>query len=104
MPGYLVANLDVRDPALYARYRDAVEPIVAQFGGRYLVRGGHVDAREGGLSLKRLVILEFASLDQARRFYESEEYRPAKQLRLDSCVSDVVLVEGYRESVAPPAS
>ena len=95
MPGYLIANIEVRDAALYGRYREEVAPLVAAFGGRFLVRGGELEILEGELPLKRLVVLEFPSLAEARRFYNSDEYRPVMQLRLDSCVSHVVLVEGY---------
>ena len=95
MPGYLIANLEIRDPALYGRYREQVGPLVAAFGGRFLVRGGAIEVREGDPGFKRLVVLEFPSLAEARRFYDSDEYRPVMQLRLDSCVSDVVLVEGH---------
>lgn len=95
MSGYLIANIDVHDPAVYEQYRQKVPPIIAQYGGRYIVRGGATQVVEGALSLKRFVVLEFPSLDAARRFYDSKEYEPVKALRLASTKSDVVLVEGY---------
>lgn len=95
MAGYLIANLDVKDADAFAKYREQVAPLIARFGGRYLVRGGEVDHREGQLPLKRLVVLEFPSLAEARRFYESDEYAPLLKLRTDSTNSDLVLVEGY---------
>jgi uncharacterized protein (DUF1330 family) len=98
MPGYLIANLDIRDTALFQKYRDQVAPLIKRFGGRYLVRGGELRSVEGALPVKRLIVLEFPSLAEAQRFYDSDEYRPILQLRLDSCVSDVVLVEGYSEA------
>ena len=73
--------------------------LVARHGGRYLVRGGAMQPVEGALGLKRLVILEFPSMEALRGFYDSAEYAPLLQLRLDSTQSDVVFVEGY----APPA-
>ena len=94
MAGYLIANVDVQDPTTFAKYREQVVPLIAQFGGRYLVRGGEVDHREGR-PFKRLVILEFPSLAEAKRFYDSAEYAPALQLRLGCANSDVALVEGY---------
>jgi uncharacterized protein (DUF1330 family) len=95
MAGYLIANLEVTDAEAFAKYREQVPPLIARFGGRYLVRGAEVDNREGQLALQRLVILEFPSLAEARRFYESDEYAPLLKLRADSTRSDVVLVEGY---------
>jgi uncharacterized protein (DUF1330 family) len=95
MPGYLIANLEVTDPVVYEQYRQKVPPIIAQYGGRYLVRGGAIETVEGGLPLKRLVVLEFPSLDAARRFYNGKEYAPVKALRVASTKSDIILVDGY---------
>jgi uncharacterized protein (DUF1330 family) len=96
MKGYLIANIDVRDPKAFAEYREKVAPMIARFGGRYLVRGGTLRNVEGKLDLKRLIILEFPSLAEAERFYDSEEYRPLIELRTSCTVSDVALVEGYQ--------
>jgi uncharacterized protein (DUF1330 family) len=94
MPGYLIANLDITDAAVFDQYREKVTPIIAQYGGRYLVRGGAVEALEGTLPLHRLVVLEFPSLDAARRFYHSADYAPVMKLRFASAQSDIVLVDG----------
>jgi uncharacterized protein (DUF1330 family) len=99
MPGYLIANIDVIDPAGFERYRTEVPPVIAQFGGRYIVRGAELRHAEGAMPLKRLVILEFPTLDVVRAFYDSAEYAPLLALRLASTRSEVVLVEGY----TPPA-
>jgi len=95
MAGYLIANLDITDPAKFAEYREKVVPVIEKFGGRYLVRGGEVRRVEGNLPLHRLVVLEFPTLDAAQRFYDSAEYQPLLKLRLASTRSDLVLVEGY---------
>jgi uncharacterized protein (DUF1330 family) len=95
MAAYLIANLDVRDEAKFDTYREQVPAVIAKFGGRYLVRGGAVDSREGDLKLKRLVILEFPFMEAARAFYESPEYAPLLRMRLDSAESDLVLVDGW---------
>jgi uncharacterized protein (DUF1330 family) len=96
MTGYLIVNIEVRDPDAYAKYRQAAAPLVEKFGGRYLVRGGDIQPLEGDLGLKRLVVLEFPSVESARRFYESPEYAPVLRMRLESTKSDAVLVAGYR--------
>lgn len=95
MPAYFVVNVEVTDPAGFERYRAAVPAVIAQYGGRYLVRGGAIETLEGDLGVKRLVILEFPSVDAAHRFYASPEYAPLLELRLKSARSDLVLVEGY---------
>ncbi len=98
MAAYFIVNLDVKDPAKFERYRAEVPAVIAKHGGRYLVRGGEVHPVEGDLGLKRLVVLEFPSLEAARRFYGSPEYAPLLRLRQESAASDIVLVEGW----APP--
>lgn len=95
MPAYLIANIEVTDAEAFERYRAAVPAVIAAHGGRYLVRGGALHPVEGAMPLKRLVILEFPSLDAARRFYDSAEYAPLLALRLASTRSEVTLVEGY---------
>ncbi|HET9903341.1 MAG TPA: DUF1330 domain-containing protein [Xanthobacteraceae bacterium] len=95
MAGYLIANIEVRDPAAFAEYRTRVAPLIARFGGRYLIRGGEIQHREGRLPVERLVVLEFPSLADAQRFYESAEYAPLLELRAACTRSDVALVEGY---------
>ncbi len=94
MAGYVVAEVEVTDPAIYEEYRKLVPGTVAKYGGKFLVRGGAVESKEGGWQPKRLVVLEFASLDQAKKWYHSPEYAPALALRTKAARSKVVLVEG----------
>ncbi len=94
MPAYLVAHIDVHDSGGFEEYRTRVVPVVAAYGGRYLVRGGALETLEGATQQRRLVILEFPSMDAAQSFYHSAEYAPVLQLRLNSAASDIVLVEG----------
>ena len=94
MPAYLVARIDVRDAAGFDAYREAVTPVIAAYGGRYLVRGGAADVLEGPPPPGRLVVLEFPTMDAARTFYNSDDYAPALKLRRDSTVSELVLVDG----------
>jgi len=95
MAGYLVANIEVNDPETFAKYREQVAPLIAKFGGRYLIRGGELEQVEGSMPFKRVVVLEFPSVAEAKRFYHSAEYTPLLKLRTDSCNSDVALVDGY---------
>ncbi len=95
MPGYLIANLEVTDAAGFDQYRQKVTPLIAKHGGRYIVRGGELRHLEGNLPLRRLVVLEFPSLEAAQGFYDCAEYQPLLKLRLASTKSDVVLVAGY---------
>ena len=95
MPAYVIADIEITDPAGYEEYRRRVPATVAQYGGRYLVRGGA--ARDPGGqtgSPRRLVVLEFPSLDQARRWYDSEEYREPQAIRHRCSRGHAILVEG----------
>ena len=95
MPAYLVAQIDVHDPAGFEEYRARVAPVVKDYGGRYVVRTDRLEPLEGVEPRGRLVILEFPSMDAARSFYRSADYAPLLQQRLASTASDIVLAEGY---------
>lgn len=92
--GYWIAQMDVKDAATYDRYRDANAKPLADFGARFLVRGGEQQIREG-TSHSRTVILEFPSYADAIACYDSPAYQQAKELRLDASVGDLMIVEGY---------
>ena len=94
MPAYLVAQVDVHDPAGFEDYRARVAPVVEAYGGRYLVRTDQLELLEGAAPKGRLIILEFPSMDAAQAFYRSADYAPLLQRRLASTASDIILVEG----------
>ena len=95
MAGYLIANLDIHDPAKFDEYRRKVEPILARFGGRYIIRGGDVRHLEGKLPIHRLVVVEFPTVEAAQRFYDSAEYQPVLKIRLACTTSHVLIAPGY---------
>lgn len=94
MSAYLIANIVVTDPAGFAAYRDQVAPLIAAYGGRYLVRGGAVTPVEGEPGLNRVVVLEFSDMAALRAFYFSADYAPLIAMRAAATVSNVALVEG----------
>ena len=94
MKAYLIANLTVTSVSGFQKYANAVPAVIAQYGGRYIVRGGAVTNLEGDLGLNRVVILEFPSPEAARAFYFSAEYAPLLALRESATRSTVSLVEG----------
>lgn len=99
MPAYVINDMEVTDPQLFEEYKKLSPATVAQYGGRFLARGGRIDKLEGDWSPRRLVILEFPSVQQAQAWIDSPEYAPARRLRQLSSISNMVLVEG----AAPPA-
>ena len=94
MRGYVIADVDVLDDEAYAEYRKQVPATLELYGGRFLVRAGAWEALEGDWSPRRLVVLEFDSPEQARAWYESEEYRGPKELRQRASNGNLLLVEG----------
>jgi uncharacterized protein (DUF1330 family) len=94
MAGYLVAHVDVTDPALFEEYRKQVPATIAVYGGKYIVRGGAIDVVEGEWRPKRLVMLEFPSIARAKEWYDSKEYAPLKAMRMKAARSEVLFVEG----------
>ena len=94
MSAYVIAEVEITDPAVYEEYRRLVPATIAKYGGKYLVRGGAVETKEGGWTPKRLAVLEFASMDQAKKWYHSPEYAPVLALRLKAARSKLLLVEG----------
>lgn len=94
MPAYFIVDNEVTDPTGFEEYRSQVPGTVEQYGGKFLVRGGQVHTLEGDWKPRRVVVTEFPSIEQARRWYDSEEYRPLKALRLRTARGSVVLVEG----------
>jgi uncharacterized protein (DUF1330 family) len=94
MPAYVILDIDVQDPALYEEYKKRGAPTLAAFGGRPLVRGGSVEIKEGTWNPKRVVIIEFPSLEQAQSWWDSDEYNQAKKLRHRAASTNAVFIEG----------
>jgi uncharacterized protein (DUF1330 family) len=93
MPADLIANLTVTDPAKYQDYRAGVAPVVARFGGEFLVRGGAVTQKEGA-PFNRLVVVRFPDMAAAETFYHSPDYAALLALRLAASEGSLALVEG----------
>ena len=75
MPAYVIADIEVHDPAAYEAYRQRVPATVAAQGGRYVARGGATRSLEGTWSPRRLVILELPSLERFQAWWDSPEYQ-----------------------------
>ena len=94
MLAYVINDLEVTDAVVFDEYRRLTPPTVALYGGRFLARGGATHTLEGGWSPKRLVILEFPSVERAQAWIDSPEYAPARRLRQASARSNVIITEG----------
>jgi uncharacterized protein (DUF1330 family) len=94
MAAYLISQIEIHDPAGYEEYRKLVGPSLAKYGGKFVARGGRIDVLEGDWSPKRVVICEFESLERARQWYESKEYRPAMDVRRKTATAQIIVVDG----------
>jgi uncharacterized protein (DUF1330 family) len=94
MPAYVIVETDISDPERYEQYKAASPGAIAAGGGRFLVRGGELAVLEGDWEPTRLVVLEFEDLAAAKRWYESEIYQEAKQLRRGAAHLRIVAVQG----------
>ena len=94
MTAYVVADITVTNPDGYAPYRPLAGASVTQYGGRFVARGGAVEPLEGGWNPARVVIIEFPSMDAARKWYHSPEYQEASVFRKAGGEVETVVVEG----------
>lgn len=94
MPAYVIAHIDVKDPTRYEDYKRMSPISIEKFGGRFIARGGKTESLEGTWQPKRLVLIEFPSVERAREWWASEDYAPAKALRQATSTGDLVVVEG----------
>lgn len=94
MAAYFLVDVDISDAAGFEEYRSLVPAVIEKYGGKYIVRGGRFEQVEGEWQPKRLVLLEFLSMEQAKRFYDSEDYHPLKALRFRTAKTNAILVEG----------
>jgi uncharacterized protein (DUF1330 family) len=91
---YVIVETDVHDPEAYKQYMAASPGTIEAFGGRFVVRGGELETLEGDWHPKRLVLVEFPDLETARRWYDSQLYRHARDLREGVADLKMVAVEG----------
>ena len=98
MPAYVISEVDVRDPAGFETYRTIAAKAIAQYGGRYLVRGGAASIAEGGPPPKTIIVVEFPSMEKLRQWYASPEYAQALKVRRTALDRRLIFIEGV-----PPA-
>ena len=94
MTVYVLADIDVTDPVRYEDYKALAGPSVAQYGGRYTVRGARVVVLEGEWPTGRFVVIEFPDEQAARRWYDSPEYSAARAIRQQASTGRLILVTG----------
>ena len=94
MPSYLLIRVTVTDPERYRQYMAVTPGILAQYGGRFIARGGKSVTLEGPEETRRLALVEFPSLEAAKAFYASPEYQAAKAFRDGACEAEFIALDG----------
>ena len=94
MAAYVIIDIDVSDPAAYEDYKKAGAPTILAYGGKPVARGGPTEGLEGNWQPKRMVMLEFRNMKEAKRWWDSPEYAQAKKLRHKAANANVILLEG----------
>ena len=94
MAAYIIADVEITDPTTYEEYRKVVLPSITSYGGSFLVRGGKAEKLEGEWEPKRVVVLEFESVEKAKAWWASDEYKAPKALRQSASLANLIVVEG----------
>ena len=94
MAAYILAEIEITNPEGYKEYTKAVPATIAKYGGRFLIRGGAAEALEGEWPQCRRVLLEFPSMDAARKWWHSPEYEKPKAMRQAASHGRLLLIEG----------
>ena len=94
MPAYVISEVEIRDPDGFEAYRVLAAKTIAQYDGRYLVRGSKVELAEGNLPPKAIVIVEFPSMARLKQWYTSPEYAEALKIRAGALQRRLLFVEG----------
>jgi uncharacterized protein (DUF1330 family) len=94
MAAYVIVQAEITDWERFKEYLKESPGVIAKHGGKYIVRGGEQVVLEDGGETKRIVIIEFASLQKAQEWYRSEDYQRVKALRLGAATGSLIAIEG----------
>jgi len=81
MSAYFVVQATISDESRYQKYREAVVPFIATFGGKIVARGAKVEVLEGEHDTRPVVMFEFPTMEAIHAFWNSPDYVPIKKLR-----------------------
>ena len=94
MSAYVIVEIDIVDPTGYEEYKKLAGATVERYGGKYIVRGGAAETLEGGWKPKRIVVLQFDSMQRAKDWLNCEEYREPRKMRHSTARTKMIVVEG----------
>ena len=94
MAAYVIVRVEVTDRQRYKKYIEATPATITKFGGRFIARGGETLSLEGPQETRRVVILEFPSLERAKQWYYSDDYQAAKKIRAGAAEGEMLVIDG----------
>ena len=94
MAAYVIVEIEVTDPVGYEEYKKRASDTVHRHGGKYIVRGGPAEVLEGDWTPKRIVVLQFDSMERAKEWLNCEEYREPRAMRHRTAKTNMILVDG----------
>lgn len=94
MSAYVISEVEIVDESAARNYMKYAETSIAEYGGRYLVRGAKAEVMEGEPTDHKIVIVEFSSLERAREWYSSPAYAKALQFRAKALTRRLTFVDG----------
>ena len=94
MPAYIIVDVTIHNAENYEGYKKLTPASVAEYEGKFIVRGGKTETLEGNWQPGRFVVLQFPSVERAKEWWASEEYGPAKAIRHANAETKMILVEG----------
>ena len=94
MAAYVIIDSEVTDPPVFRRFLETAPAVAEAHGAKYLVRAGAFEVVQGTWAPRRLVVLEFDSMAQAKAWQDAPDYADLKQMLNRCSNTDVVIVEG----------
>jgi uncharacterized protein (DUF1330 family) len=96
----VISEVEVIDPVQGQRYRELAAASIASYGGRYVVRGAEPQVAEGEWPpAQRVVVVEFPTMEQLRRWYGSAEYAQALAVRQTALRRRLLFVDGVPDEL-----
>ncbi|MEM7734357.1 MAG: DUF1330 domain-containing protein [Deinococcota bacterium] len=95
MPAYLIYRATIHDMDAYREhYMSQTPAILEAYGGKFIARGGNTETLEGDAETRRVVLIEFPSMEAAKAFYNSDDYTRARAARANIAEAQMILVDG----------
>jgi len=94
MAAYIIVEVSITDPEEYEEYKKLTPAAIAAYDGKFIVRGAQTESLEGNWEPKRIVVLEFPTVERAKEWWNSDLYTKAKIIRQRSATTKMIVVQG----------